>query len=332
MPEIYEITTTGSPSTLTTYVDGTAVIQATASGVTVLGQTVISGPVNKTGTAVTGPTTYNVSTTETRLDCTSTGGAISIVLPAANGAGQANRSLPIVDVAGSAGTNNITVTVTGGGIINGASSYVLNTNYGVVTVLSNGTAWVILNKNDLPTAKGTSGYVLTSQGVNSPLIWAASGGGGGGGYATGVRQIVSSITTGLLTSTTTIPVDNTIPQNTEGTQFASVSITPQSATSSLWVMGFGFYSSTAISTVTQALFRDSTANAIAANGLAILTANTSMSGSLQTVVSSGSTSATTFKLRVGPNGGSTVYSNGALGAQLYGGVSQTGIVVVEFGA
>jgi hypothetical protein len=332
MPEIYEITTTGSPSTLTTYVDGTAVIQATASGVTVLGQTVVSGPVNKTGVTVTGPTTYNVSTTETRLDCTSTGGAISIVLPAANGAGQPNRSLPIVDVAGSAGTNNITVTVTGGGTINGASSYVLNTNYGVVTVLSNGTAWVILDKNDLPTAKGTSGYVLTSQGVNSPLIWAASGGGGGGGYSGGVRQIVSSVATGLLTSNTAIPYDNTIPQNTEGAQFASVSITPQSATSSLWVFCYGVYSAATISTVIQALFRDSTANALAANATAILTANTTMSSTLQTIVASGSTSATTFKLRVGNNGGTTVYGNGASGGALLGGVSQTGITVVEYGA
>lgn len=54
--------------------------------------------------------------------------------------GQMHR---IKDNAGTAGTNNITITPSGKNI-DGAASYVINTNYGSVDICYNGTQWIIL--------------------------------------------------------------------------------------------------------------------------------------------------------------------------------------------
>jgi len=82
--------------------------------------------------------------------------------------------------------------------------------------------------------------------------------------------------------------------------------------------------------VSLALFRDTTADAIAA-------VSVQMGGmvegqvqlSLQHAVAAASTSATTFKLRVGPGGPATVYVNGSSAGRKFGGVSNTFIRVVE---
>jgi hypothetical protein len=49
----------------------------------------------------------------------------------------ANQTFTIKDESGGAGTNNITVA----GTIDGAVNYIINTNYGSVTVYCNGTAY-----------------------------------------------------------------------------------------------------------------------------------------------------------------------------------------------
>lgn len=66
--------------------------------------------------------------------------AVSITLPASTRPGQ---RVTIVDYRGDAGSNNITITPASG-LINGAASYVINTNYGSVTLVqsnTDGTRW-----------------------------------------------------------------------------------------------------------------------------------------------------------------------------------------------
>ena len=46
-----------------------------------------------------------------------------------------------------------------------------------------------------------------------------------------VLQVVNYQTGALASGTTTMPTDNTIPQNTEGTEFMTLAITPRSASS-----------------------------------------------------------------------------------------------------
>ena len=160
----------------------------------------------------------------------------------------------------------------------------------------------------------------------------------GGGYATGVRQVVFAQTGVQASGSAQIPFDNTIPQNNEGWEVLTCSITPQSATSTLYVTGTVNMSASASSqnSVAMAIFRDSIANALGAGfvinpiqyALVLVTA--------QVKVTSGSTAATTFKMRIGSNSGSipaTTYTNGqqAVG-QVFGGVAATTLMVMEVGA
>jgi hypothetical protein len=149
----------------------------------------------------------------------------------------------------------------------------------------------------------TNGHVLTVDSAQaSGIKWAAASGGK-------LAQVVtaSSITSG--STTTTIPFDDTIPQNTEGLEILTLAITPTNASSTLQITATVTVSGGGLVSVAGALFVDSTANAIAAN---LNTVEASGYFSFLTVVASisaGSTSARTYKLRIGNSTGGTVYYN-----------------------
>lgn len=146
-----------------------------------------------------------------------------------------------------------------------------------------------------------------------------------------VLQQVSASSSAYVSGTTTTPVDDTIPQQTEGNELLTVTITPKAATSTLLVEVNANCSSSAAGTMTSAIFRDSTANAIAAQGQYLAT-NELFVSVVRVFVAASSTSATTFKLRVGCNNAATVALNGVSGARLYGGVSMSTITVTEIAA
>lgn len=146
------------------------------------------------------------------------------------------------------------------------------------------------------------------------------------------QQMVSSASTAVATGTTLIPWDNTIPQSTEGDQYMSVTITPKTATSKLLIsVSFNYAHSTA-DVITLALFRDSGANAVAATANWCSAVNIGQQMTLLYQVTSGSTAATTFKVRAGPNSTGTLTFNGVAGTGLFGGVSSSTIVVTELGS
>jgi hypothetical protein len=133
----------------------------------------------------------------------------------------------------------------------------------------------------------------------------------------------SSVSTSGTAASALIPFDDTIPQNTEGYQLLSVSITPSSASSMLEVEAVAFVGedSNTSDAVLAALFRDGTANALAVdvyNGRNSYAVNF---GRLQIkyYVTAGSTSATTFKLRIGLDANATVRWNGVNGSRYFGG-------------
>jgi hypothetical protein len=83
---------------------------------------------------------YTALLSDEVIDVTTSGGAITITLPAATTTNATGKKYVIKDVSGNAGTNNITVN--GGGTnIDGAATSVINSNYGKLTVFSNGTQW-----------------------------------------------------------------------------------------------------------------------------------------------------------------------------------------------
>jgi hypothetical protein len=146
-----------------------------------------------------------------------------------------------------------------------------------------------------------------------------------------ILHTVSVPTGSMATGTTTIPIDNTIPQQTEGDQYMTLAITPMSATSKLIidVTVFGGYSAAVGGASVAALFQDATANALAAGWCGSSTTSLVQNISFRHVMTSGTTSATTFKVRAGQSSAGTWTFNGASGAAFFGGVMASSIVIRE---
>jgi hypothetical protein len=148
-----------------------------------------------------------------------------------------------------------------------------------------------------------------------------------------VSQIVNSSTGAVATGTTLIPSDDTIPQITEGDQYMTLAVTPRSATSKLVIeVVVQVASSAAGGRMSAALFQDATANALAVSTQGFVDANKPMMLSFTHYMTSGTTSATTFRVRVGASVAGTTTFNGASGARLYGGVSSSSITITEVAA
>jgi len=147
-----------------------------------------------------------------------------------------------------------------------------------------------------------------------------------------VLQIVNYQTGAVATGTTLIPPDDTIPQNTEGNEYMSLAITPRSATSKLLIEVTFLAAPNANQYITCALFQDSTANALSAVTEVNGSADWSVTLSFSHVMTSGTTSSTTFKVRGGGNTAGTTTFNGSVsaGVRVFGGVSGSSITITEY--
>lgn len=144
-----------------------------------------------------------------------------------------------------------------------------------------------------------------------------------------VAQIVSAVDGAVATGTTVLPLDDTIPQNTEGDEYMSLAITPKSASSTLIIQANLFLSHNNDRRVSMALFRDSGADALAAVTSSAQAAGDARQVTLIHRMASPGTGSTTFKLRAGgPSAGTTTF-NGVGGARLFGGVASSSVVITE---
>jgi len=207
---------------------------------------------------------------------------------------------------------------------------------GTLPVANGGTNLTSYTAGDLPyasatnvlssLAKGTAAQVLTMNAGATAPEWAAAGGGA-------TVQIVNTQTGAVATGTTVLPINDTIPQNNEGDQYMSLEITPTSASSKLLIEVNVVGSSSAARAIAIALFQDVVANALAStsNGGAAYSTNPS-SLALSHTMTAGTTSATTFKVRVGPSSAATFYFNGAgaLAGRVFGGVAASSITITEY--
>lgn len=143
-------------------------------------------------------------------------------------------------------------------------------------------------------------------------------------------QVARTDTGAVATGTATIPLDDSIPQSGEGDQYLSQAITPTSASNALRTKSGLLLSNSATSVVyTGALFRDSVANSLATVNSLESTADFGKYLVIDTLILSGSASATTMKVRAGGQTPGTTTFNGRLAARLYGGVANSYIEVVE---
>ena len=144
-----------------------------------------------------------------------------------------------------------------------------------------------------------------------------------------ILQVVTFQTGTATTGTALIPYDDTIPQITEGTEFMTLAITPISATSKLLITVNCSMAGNVIQALTTALFQDSTANALAAVSCINGSGDWLVSPTLIYSKISGSTAATTFRVRGGGNSAGTNTFNGKASVRLFGGVCASNITIME---
>ena len=185
---------------------------------------------------------------------------------------------------------------------------------------------------------GSVGDVLTSNGANNLPTFQTSSGGGA------VVQQVRTSTGSFFSITGVIPLDDTIPQKTEGDEILTLTITPTDANHILVIdavmEGSLLVSNAADSIVlSMALFRDSESDAKAAAYIVnfgfILGAASFLESATGTIMFSevaGSTAATTYKIRCGVNGPTPGDINGQSNARLYGGTCLSSLRITEYTA
>lgn len=145
-----------------------------------------------------------------------------------------------------------------------------------------------------------------------------------------IGQVVQNATGAVATGTTVIPLDDTIPQSSEGDQYLSQAITPVSASSTLIIDVVVVLATSAVSGfMTAALFQDAGANALAVASQYTPSNNAVVSVCFRYKMPAGTTSATTFKVRAGGNNAGTTTLNGQSGGRLWGGVAASSLTITE---
>jgi hypothetical protein len=165
---------------------------------------------------------------------------------------------------------------------------------------------------------GDAGQVLQSAGAGQPpaMAW------------TGLVQAVHTADEAVDTGTTVMAMDDSIPQITEGDEYMTVTITPKSTSHRLIIEAVINGSSSTIAFVCG-LFQDSTAGALAASLYDDSTANRTSQVVIRYEMAAGTTSSTTFRIRVGPASSGTFTLNGTSAARLLGGVFNSSLRVTE---
>lgn len=148
-----------------------------------------------------------------------------------------------------------------------------------------------------------------------------------------VLQQVRTQTGAVATGSTALPWDDTIPQSSEGDQFMSLAITPKSATSKLVIQVVLNGAINTGGSIIAALFQDATAGSLAVGTSVSQPVNNNPQQVVLThTMTSGTTSATTFKVRAGGSSGGTLTFNGTAGGRSFGGVYASTILITEYAA
>lgn len=142
-------------------------------------------------------------------------------------------------------------------------------------------------------------------------------------------QMQQLIDGALGTGSTALPIDDTIPQSGEGTQFMAQAITPNSASNLLEISHTGVYSAAVAADCGVALFQDATANSLAAMLDQIAGVNLATISHLEWTMIAATTSSTTFKIRAGNTAGNTITYNGSNAGRKFGGVMASTLRITE---
>ncbi len=198
----------------------------------------------------------------------------------------------------------------------GGSSRMDITDLGVRLGATGARVTAVLDEDDLVTDSATA--LATQQSIKAYVDAAAPTG--------VVVQQVRVTSTSVATTTSTIPSDTSVPQNTEGSEYFTLAITPTSATNVLIIeVHLAYCGHNGGNEFVAALFQDATASALTADIIAMTNTYSRMPLDMKYIMVSGTTSETTFKVRYGDAVGGTAY----VGDADFGGLAQSSIVITE---
>lgn len=236
------------------------------------------------------------------------------------------------------GTTTITSFGTGG-----ARNMVMVNFTGVGTLTHNATSLILPGAANITTAAGDTA-IFVRNGASGSANWRCIA------YqrASGLPIINPTLTTADMPAgvtidraiaeytaatglTTILPTDDTIPQNTEGNEILSASITPKKSTNRIRATFHGFLNvSPATANASAAMFRDDSANAINASSGATGNTGRPWQVSMQSEFVVGSTTPKTVTVRVGPSAAGTAYVNNATaGTRAFGGIARATLILEE---
>lgn len=144
-------------------------------------------------------------------------------------------------------------------------------------------------------------------------------------------QFVSNATSARSSGTTLIPNDDTIPQNTEGDEYITQAITPKATTNKLVIEAIMWVShSVTNAQVFAALFQDTTASALSSSNWTEPVATGPGMTIVKHIMDAGTTSSTTFKVRIGGNVAGTTVLNGQGANRQHGAIPKSSITITEY--
>jgi len=196
--------------------------------------------------------------------------------------------------------------------------------------------WTTATGTGAPVRAGSPTFTGT---VTAPIIKLTTGAGasklltsdatGIGSWTDGrLVQIQYSVVNTVVSGSTVLPLDNTVPQITEGFELDTCAITPTSATNELLIIAHAMCAARDAGYVSIALFQDATASALAA------LSNSTGQSSIFYQMTAGTTSETTFRLRGGASAAGSTYFGGQFntnGTAVFNGVQTSiGIFIIEY--
>jgi len=142
-------------------------------------------------------------------------------------------------------------------------------------------------------------------------------------------QIIPEFNNGLVTTTASIPLDNTKPQQSEGAEILTETFEKLSETSSILVIGFCNFSHSSNDTCIFSLYENTETDSVASAAGYVASNNQMVQVTMAGVIAGLSAGTQTINLRGGPVAG-TLYVNGNSNGQRLGGAFNTGIVIIEY--
>lgn len=146
-----------------------------------------------------------------------------------------------------------------------------------------------------------------------------------------VVQTASAIVAASATGSTVIPLDNSIPQKTDGDEYLTLNFVPTNASNKLHIDAALVLSNNASATNTYiaALFKGTDSDALSVGVTSAYGSGAIGTAVLHHEMTAGTTNQITFKVRGGCSNSGTTTLNGTAGSGLFGGVGTSFIKITE---